>query len=40
MPLFIPLVIPEANDTTYVRTEKNAEHVKPISEILEHLKLP
>jgi len=39
LPLFIPLVIPEAMDTKYVQ-KKIAEQVKAISEILEHLNLP
>jgi len=39
IPLFIPLVIPEAKDTKYVQ-KKNAEHVKPISQLLDLLKLP
>jgi len=39
MPIFIPLVISEAKDTKYIQ-KKNSEHVKLISEILEHLKLP
>jgi len=39
MPLFIPLLIPEAKDTKCAQ-KKIAEHVKPISEMLEHLKLP
>ena len=48
MPLFIPLVVPEEKydplwsslKLKITCTEKIAEHVKPISELLEHLKLP
>jgi len=39
IPLFIPLVILEARDTKYVQ-KKIAEHVKPISKLLELIKLP